>query len=32
MAVRIATVEVAETSGATLRYSASIVPNAQVDL
>ena len=32
MAVRIATVEVAETSGETLRYSASIVPNAQVDL
>jgi multidrug efflux system membrane fusion protein len=32
IAVRIATVEVAETSGETLRYSASIVPNAQVDL
>ena len=32
MAVRIATVEVAETSGETLRYSASILPNAQVDL
>ena len=32
MAVRIASVEVAETSGETLRYSASIVPNAQVDL
>ena len=32
VAVRIATVEVAKTSGETLRYSASIVPNAQVDL
>jgi RND family efflux transporter MFP subunit len=32
IAVRVATVEVAETSGETLRYSASIVPNAQVDL
>jgi multidrug efflux system membrane fusion protein len=32
IAVRVATVEIAETSGETLRYSASIVPNAQVDL
>jgi RND family efflux transporter MFP subunit len=32
VAVRIATVEVAKRSGETLRYSASIVPNAQVDL
>jgi hypothetical protein len=32
IAVRVATVEVAETSSETLRYSASIIPNAQVDL
>ncbi len=32
IAVRLATVTTAETSGETLRYSASILPYAQVDL